>query len=73
MDTVRWWLATTPFDGFAGAPAGPPEWPFPGGQLHQPGKLVEAVDVLRAEWNQLAKPATKPAGPAVVKKERRRR
>jgi hypothetical protein len=30
-------------------PAGPPEWPNPGGLLAQPAKLVQAVTVLRSE------------------------
>ena len=50
-DVVRWWVASTRFDGMSGMPSGPPEWPFKGGILNQPGKLVDAVDLLRGEWS----------------------
>lgn len=50
---VWWWLQSVPWavGGLGGAvPAGPPEWPRPGGLLRQPARLVEAVTVLRSEW-----------------------
>jgi hypothetical protein len=43
----------------SGAPSGPPEWPFPGGLLNQPARLVDEVDLLRSEWPHLAKPVAK--------------
>lgn len=73
LDTVQWWLTTTRFDGFVGAPAGPPEWPFPGGELRQPGKLVDAVEVLRTEWGHLPRATRAPAKQqAPVRKSKRR-
>ena len=57
-DVLSWWLESTPWDyGFSGAqPAGPPEWPYPGGWLAQPAKLVDAVRLLRAELPHVPRP-----------------
>jgi len=55
METVYWWLSSSQFDGMSGTPSGPPEWPRPGGLLNQDSKLLEAVDVLRAEWPHVMK------------------
>lgn len=50
IDTVlRWWVGSSTWDGMSGRPAGPPEWPRPGGMLRQPAKLVAAVELLSAE------------------------
>lgn len=46
-------MLSTTFDGFSGQPNGCPEWPRAGGMLRQDGKLVEAVELLRAEWTHL--------------------
>lgn len=46
--TLQWWLDETTFDGMSGA-AGPPRWPYRGGYLKQPARLVEAVRTLRGE------------------------
>ena len=53
LDTVQWWLLSTRFDGMTGQPSGCPEWPRAGGLLNQDGKLVDAVELLRTEWNHL--------------------
>lgn len=46
-------MQSSTFDGMSGQPNGPPEWPLPGGMLNQDGKLVDAVELLRAEWTHL--------------------
>lgn len=56
METVRWWLASSTFGAMGGGAVGPPEWPRPGGLLNQDQKLVEAVDLLRAEFAHLPPP-----------------
>lgn len=53
-DTVEWWMLETRFDGMSGQ-AGPPRWPYPGGYLHQPARLVEAVSILRGEWTTIVR------------------
>lgn len=58
IEVVEWWLEATTFDGFTGA-ASPPEWPFPGGPLRQPAKLVAAARVLRSEWPHIRRGGTK--------------
>jgi hypothetical protein len=51
---VDWWLYSTTF-GMAG-PAGPPEWPRPGGLLNQRVKLADAVTILRNAWPHVTAP-----------------
>lgn len=46
---IDWWQLSSHWDVGHGMPAGPPEWPNPGGLLAQPAKLVQAVTVLRSE------------------------
>jgi hypothetical protein len=38
------------WDGMTGQPTGAPRWPFPGGLVRQPNRLVEACKLLRNEW-----------------------
>lgn len=61
-DTVEWWMLETQFDGMSGQ-AGRPRWPYRGGFLRQPARLVEAVSILRAEWSAIMRhrSETKPA------------
>lgn len=56
-----WWLRSVPWmAGLSGmAPSGPPEWPLPGGMLHQPARLVAAVDILSDEWPHVLAGAVK--------------
>ena len=61
-------MLSTTFDGASGQPNGCPEWPRRGGVLNQDGKLVEAVELLRAEWTQLSRGDEKP--PAEKRKRR---
>jgi hypothetical protein len=35
-------------------PSGMPEWPYPGGMLRQPARLVDAVRILQAEMQHIA-------------------
>ena len=58
-EVVEWWYWSSTFDGMSGAPVGPPEWPYPGGMLHQPARLAEAVKVLRVEWAAMQEDKTK--------------
>jgi hypothetical protein len=55
VEIVRWWIQSSRFDGFSGQPFGPPEWPRKGGLLNQTARLVDAVDLLRAEWPHVVK------------------
>jgi len=50
---VAWWVESSPWDPWMDGPAGPPEWPRPGGLMRQAAKLVEAVRILRNEWPKL--------------------
>lgn len=50
LETVQWWMASCTWDAWSGAPAGPPQWPLPGGELMQYSKLADAVNLLRCEW-----------------------
>ena len=52
LETVEWWMMETAFDGMSGAP-GLTRWPRRGGMQRQPNRLVEAVRILRAEWNAI--------------------
>ena len=56
---VDWWLEATDWDSMTGGP-GRVEWPFPGGLMKQPAKLVQAVNLLRIEWRYL--PINQPKG-----------
>lgn len=69
---LAWWLESSTFDGMAGAPNGPPEWPLPGGLLMQPARLVQAVSVLRSEWAHLPRERSRPE-PEEQQPERSRR
>ncbi len=53
---LEWWLWSVGWVG--GQPTGAPAWPFPGGVLRQPRRLVDACALLRDEWPyvQLATP-----------------
>lgn len=51
IQMIEWWQLSSRWDGTTGHPSGPPEWPEPGGILSQPANLVEAVRLLRSEWN----------------------
>lgn len=53
LQLINWWQLSSPWDGLTGQPCGPPEWPRRGGILHQPAKLVEATNILRAEWSHI--------------------
>lgn len=53
-EVFEWWVLSSQFDGMTGRPSGPPEWPLPGGMQNQPAKLVEAVVLLRSEWDRWA-------------------
>lgn len=52
-ELIDWWTWSVRWDGMSGQPFGPPVWPFPGGLLRQPNRLVQACKVLRAEWPNL--------------------
>jgi len=45
----------------SGRPSGPPQWPFKGGYLKQPARLVSLADGARAEFLYLGKPDKKKA------------
>ena len=49
-DLLEWWIWSVRWDGTTGAPTSAPRWPFPGGLLRQPRRLVDACKLLRAEW-----------------------
>jgi hypothetical protein len=51
-EVLHWWLSSSQFDGMTRSAVGPPEWPRPGGMLNQDAKLVEAVHMLRYEWDR---------------------
>lgn len=53
-DFVDWWLWSVEWDGMTGQPRGAPRWPFRGGLLRQPLRLVEACRLMRAEWPHVA-------------------
>jgi hypothetical protein len=54
LDFVEWWLWSVEWDGMTGEPRkGAPRWPFRGGVLRQPRRLIEACALLRAEWPKL--------------------
>lgn len=57
---LAWWMESSTFEAFSGAPCGPPEWPLPGGYLMQPARLVQAVSVLRSEWGHVPRERSKP-------------
>jgi hypothetical protein len=50
---VDWWLWSVEWSSWNGMPSGAPRWPFPGGLLRQPHRLVQACKLLRAEWPQV--------------------
>ena len=54
---VEWWLWSVGWRD--GQPSGAPAWPFPGGLLRQPRRIVDACGLLRNEWPyvQRAQPA----------------
>jgi hypothetical protein len=58
-DTVEWWILETQFDGMSGQ-AGRSRWPYPGGYLCQPARLVEAVTLLRGEWSVIMRQRSEP-------------
>lgn len=60
VDFVDWWLWSIEWDGMTGGPRGAPRWPYRGGVLRQPNRLVEACRLLRSEWPQVAA-AARPA------------
>jgi len=71
-DTVEWWMLETDFTPVAGLGGGSvivgkTRWPYPGGYLCQPARLIEAVTLLRGEWPIImrhraeSKPAAKSA------------
>jgi len=73
---AEWWLLSAPPDPLTGDRAGMPEWPFPGGLWNQPARLVDAVQVLRAEWPHVfegPKPKEPPPEPDPTKAARKRR
>ncbi len=47
---LEWWLWSVEWDSWSGMPSGAPRWPFRGGLLRQPRRLVQACKLLRAEW-----------------------
>lgn len=49
-ELVDWWLWSVVWDGTTGMPSGPPRWPFRGGLIRQPARLVQAAKILRSEW-----------------------
>lgn len=53
LELMDWWYFSSTFDGLSGQPAGPPDWPYPGGYARQPNKLIQAVKLLRIEWQFL--------------------
>jgi hypothetical protein len=55
---VEWWLWTVTWQ--AGQPTGRPTWPFRGGLLRQPRRLVDACALLRDEWPYVRRAAPKP-------------
>lgn len=65
IELVQWWLSTTHWEPMSGTPIGSPEWPYQGGELRQPNRLVEAVRLLKAEWSHLERDRPEPkAAPA---------
>jgi len=48
-ELIDWWMWSVTWDG-TGTPRGAPRWPFKGGLLRQPARLVQAVKILHAEW-----------------------
>jgi len=58
LETVKWWLSSTPWDTWSGGPSGPPQYPLPGGELRQYAKMVDAVTLLRTEWRHLGRPSS---------------
>lgn len=61
LEVVGWWMRSTTWGDFSGAPVSPPEWPLPGGELHQYNDLAEAVMLLRSEWGFVQREKPKPA------------
>lgn len=58
----------------SGRPAGPPEWPRPGGMLNQPAKLVAAVELLSSELRYvMTRKEPEDKGKAARKARRERR
>jgi hypothetical protein len=56
---LEWWVWSVKWDGMTGQPSGTPEWPFPGGLLRQPKRLVDACKILRAEWPYVQRPGVR--------------
>jgi len=48
---VEWWLWSVGWE--QGQPVRAPAWPFPGGLLRQPRRLVDACGLMRNEWPYL--------------------
>lgn len=69
LDVLNWVLGSCPWDGMSGKPAGPPEWPFRGGYLRQPNRLVTLYEQCRAEFSFVGKPEKKKPEPAEPKAE----
>jgi hypothetical protein len=60
---LEWWIWSVRWDGMTGQPTSAPRWPFPGGLLRQPRRLVDACKLLRAEWPYVRRPgATRTQG-----------
>lgn len=57
-ETVEWWMLETDFVPVAGLGGGTlvtgrTRWPYPGGYLRQPARLIAAVNLLRSEWSTI--------------------
>lgn len=58
-------LGSSQWDAMNGRLVGPPEWPFEGGYLRQPARLVSLAETVRAEMHFLGNPEKKaPTAPA---------
>lgn len=73
LETIlTWFVASGSWDGMSGTPSGPPEWPYRGGMLRQPGPLVDAVIILRDEFPYVQQASKKRKRPTDKKPEGRR-
>jgi hypothetical protein len=52
-ELLAWYVESSPWAGMSAVPSGPPQWPYPGGYLNQPARLVAAVQRIRAELAHL--------------------
>lgn len=66
LEVVDLWLATTPFS--MGSPAGPPEWPAPGGYLDQDARVADAMTLIRNHWPHVTAQPKKTKEPMVRRK-----